>query len=350
MPEIIVSEQRKKAVELNQKIIVSAELAQKNLWDMCVSLKEMRDDKLYKELGYGNFEDYCENEVGMKRRNAYNYISIVEKVKLENVQSIAQSGMTKLSLLATISEQEQAEIAERVDLEDTTVKELKAEIDRIKKEKSRLVREIDNINTDLLQQMGINRLKDKDIEKLKSEMSSVNNQLLQQKELNYLKDHDLEKLKKSAKEKDKLIDGLKSQVEELENRPIEVAVVEPSDNERRLQETINALRADSARKNDELEKQYIEDTRNMRENFEKSKQQAIDEAVSGKQAEIDNLTYELAKAKSQNGLTHEEKEYRLAYMNAENALKALEDVINKFNIQHSEAIGLAKAFIFDLKG
>jgi hypothetical protein len=135
MSEITVSEQHKQAIELHQKIIVSANLAQLNIWDMCNGLKTMRDNKLYKELGYQNFEDYCENEVGMKRSNAYNYISIVEKINPENVQSIGQIGMTKLALLATISEPEQAEIAEKLDLENTTVKQLKAEIDRLKDEK-----------------------------------------------------------------------------------------------------------------------------------------------------------------------------------------------------------------------
>lgn len=84
MSEITVSEQHKQAIELHQKIIVSANLAQQNIWDMCNGLKTMRDNKLYKELGYQNFEDYCENEVGMKRSNAYNYISIVEKINPEN--------------------------------------------------------------------------------------------------------------------------------------------------------------------------------------------------------------------------------------------------------------------------
>lgn len=109
MSEITVSEQHKQAIELHQKIIVSANLAQQNIWDMCNGLKTMRDNKLYKELGYPNFEDYCENEVGMKRSNAYNYISIVEKINPENVQMFGQISKSKLMLLATISEPEQAE-------------------------------------------------------------------------------------------------------------------------------------------------------------------------------------------------------------------------------------------------
>lgn len=120
-----ITAQKQQAIELHQKILVSANLAQQNIWDMCNGLKTMRDNKLYKELGYTNFEEYCENEVGMKRRNVYNYISIVEKINTKNVQTFAQISKSKLMLLATISEPEQAEIAEKLDLENTTVKQLK---------------------------------------------------------------------------------------------------------------------------------------------------------------------------------------------------------------------------------
>ena len=74
MSEITVSEQHKHAIELHQKIIVSANLAQQNIWE---SLKAMRDNKLYKELGYQNFEGYCETEVGFSRMQAHKYISII---------------------------------------------------------------------------------------------------------------------------------------------------------------------------------------------------------------------------------------------------------------------------------
>lgn len=136
MSELIISEQHRQAVELHQKIMISANLAQQNLFEMCTGLKAMRDNKLYKELGYSNFEDYCENEIGFSARNARNYISIVERVSIENGKSISHLGMTKLSLLATISEPERAEIAEKVDLESATVKQLKAEIEKLKSEKA----------------------------------------------------------------------------------------------------------------------------------------------------------------------------------------------------------------------
>ena len=88
---------------------------------MCVLLKQMRDDKLYKELGYQNFEVYCENEVGFSRRNARNYIAVIEHF---DGKSISRFGVTKLSLLASLSESQQEEIQQKVDLESVNVKNL----------------------------------------------------------------------------------------------------------------------------------------------------------------------------------------------------------------------------------
>lgn len=247
MSEITVSEQHKQAIELHQKILVSANLAQQNIWDMCNGLKTMRDNKLYKELGYQNFEDYCENEVGMKRSNAYNYISIVEKINPENVQSIGQIGMTKLALLATISEPEQAEIAEKLDLESTTVKQLKAEIDKLKSEKH----------------------------ESQSKLSTAEKQRLDaENRLKGVREHNslLEQQLRSERGKNK---DLTSKVEELESRPIEVAVAEPSDNERRLNETIKALERENIKHYDELEAEYRNNEKIVRKQLEDEKQEAL---------------------------------------------------------------------------
>lgn len=254
MSEITVSEQHKQAIELHQKILVSANLAQQNIWDMCSGLKTMRDNKLYKELGYTNFEEYCENEVGMKRRNVYNYISIVEKINAENVQSIAQIGMTKLSLLATISESEQAEIAEKLDIENTTVKQLKAEIEKLKDEKQ----EATDKSIDYCRQLN-NAKKDADYYKQQADTSkeicrNIENQLAEEKNKNF---------------------KLTNKVQEFESRPIEVAVAEPSDNERRLNETIRALERENIKRNDELEAEYRENEKIVRKQLEDEKQEAL---------------------------------------------------------------------------
>lgn len=254
MSEITVSEQHKQAIELHQKILVSANLAQQNIWDMCSGLKTMRDNKLYKELGYTNFEDYCENEVGFSREQGRKYISIIENISLENANSSWHLGVSKLYLLSTISEPEQAEIAEKLDLESTTVKQLKAEIDRLKGEKQ----EATDKSIDYCRQLN-NAKKDADYYKQQADTSkesyrNIENQLAEEKNKNF---------------------KLTNKVQELESRPIEVAVAEPSDSERRLNETIKALERENIKRNDELEAEYRENEKIVRKQLEDEKQEAL---------------------------------------------------------------------------
>ena len=253
MSEITVSEQHRQAIELHQKIIVSANLAQQNIWDMCNGLKTMRDNKLYKELGYPNFEDYCETEVGFNRTQAHKYISIIENTS-ENVYSSKHLGVSKLYLLSTISEPEQAEIAEKLDLENTTVKQLKAEIDSLKAEKQ----EATDKSIDYCRQLN-NAKKDADYYKQQADTSkesyrNIENQLAEEKNKNF---------------------KLTNKVQELESRPIEVAVAEPSDNERRLNETIKALERENIKHYDELEEEYRNNEKIVRKQLEDEKQEAL---------------------------------------------------------------------------
>ena len=129
-----VTDKHTEAVNLNRKIIMSAQMVQQDLYDMCTGLKQMRDGKLYKELGYQNFEEYVEAETGFSRMQAHRYISIVEKLPSDFVTSMLQIGTTKLALLASLDDTERAEITEKTDVESATVRELKAEIEKLKNE------------------------------------------------------------------------------------------------------------------------------------------------------------------------------------------------------------------------
>ena len=134
-----------KALELHNKILASAQLAQNNLWEMCSGLKEMRDGKLYKELGYQNFEDYCGTEFNMTAGNARRYISIIENIPEENRAPVHGFGMRKLYLLSTLSESEQEKITAENDVESMTVKELEKEIRQLKEKNSALKLDLDEL-------------------------------------------------------------------------------------------------------------------------------------------------------------------------------------------------------------
>ena len=127
-----------KASALNAQIINSAKMAQQNLYDMAIGFKQMRDEKLYLSLGYKTFGDYCESETGIKRTSVYNYITIIEKLPINFVQSTEQIGKEKLLLLSSLDQPQREEIAQTVDLEYTTVKELKAKIEQLKQQNTKL--------------------------------------------------------------------------------------------------------------------------------------------------------------------------------------------------------------------
>ncbi len=178
-----------KAAELNRRIIMAAQLAQQSLYEMCMGFKEMRDSKLYKELGYSDFGDYCEKETGFKRSQAYNYISIVEKLPADFVQSTGQIGVQKLALLTTLSEEERAEITENTDLENTTVKQLEQQIKTLRAEKDKAV----------------------------AERSAAEAQTA-------AKDDTITALEKTKEQLDERIRKLQDEIKALENRPIETVV------------------------------------------------------------------------------------------------------------------------------
>ena len=126
-----VTDKYTEAYNLNVRICVNAQMAQQNLYEVCKGLKEMRDGKLYKELGYSNFEDYTENEVGLGRFMAYKYAAIAD---MKNVESIQQIGVTKLSLLAKLDEPQREEIQQTVNVEEVSVRELKEQIKKLEAE------------------------------------------------------------------------------------------------------------------------------------------------------------------------------------------------------------------------
>ena len=82
----------------------------------------MKDSGLYKALGYESFGDYTERAVGIRQRQAYNYISVVESLPARLIEENAAAGVTKLALLSKLGPEDREEVAG--DLANITVKQL----------------------------------------------------------------------------------------------------------------------------------------------------------------------------------------------------------------------------------
>lgn len=280
MSEIIVSEDYNKAVALHRRIMANGQAAQESLYEMCKALKEMRDGKLYKELGYQNFEDYCENEVGISRFMAYKYISIAE---LKNVESIQQIGVTKLSLLAKLDEPQREELQQTTNLESASVRELKEKIKELK-------------------------IKADKADMLSSRLDDMN--------------MNCDRITKQRDKAESRIRQLEGAIEELESRPVEVAVQSDTAEIEKLNSIIKQTDLDWGKKYSELEEENI---KLRREDFQKHT------------AEMEQLKsdYERRLAEAENAASAESvpdtKEVFKAYLsNAVDAAKRLISFVKKY--------------------
>ena len=83
------------------------------------------------------------------KRQAYSYISAYEKLGQKYMADHADLGITKLELISQISSYEREEFAADVDLESATVRELKAEVERYKKQTEQLTFDLGQAQSEL---------------------------------------------------------------------------------------------------------------------------------------------------------------------------------------------------------
>lgn len=127
-----------RAIQITERIRANGRTAVNAVCAIGEDLRTMKIDGLYTELGYESFEDYAEKEFDLKRRQAYQYISVYEKLGKEFVQSNAQLGITKLALLATANPEDRAEIMESEDVAKITTRELEELLDKCKQQGEQL--------------------------------------------------------------------------------------------------------------------------------------------------------------------------------------------------------------------
>lgn len=290
-----------KAVELDRRIKTSAQLAQQSLYDMCMGFKEMRDSRLYKELGYSDFGEYCEQETGFKRTNVYNYISVAENLPEDFVHSSGQIGIKKLTLLSTLSDEQRETITETTDIENTTVKELKAKIDSVKKQNDALHEEM--------------RYREEEHET------------------------------KSQKFKDRIAE-LEAEIKDLESRPIEVAVETDSKEVANLKDAMRRVDLDWSEKYSKLEEDSLKDRRELLQKAEQAEKDKQDK-LSQLREELDRTKSEYEKklaGKTEIPSTQDDKAIFKAYLStAVDSVTRLVDFVNEHNDSDNYGLFTQKA-------
>lgn len=293
-----------KAAELDRRIKTSAQLAQQSLYDMCMGFKEMRDSRLYKQLGYSDFGEYCEQEIGFKRSNVYNYIAVVENLPREFVQTSGQIGASKLLLLTKLSDEERTELAENIDLESTTVKELKAKIDILQNERDRAMES----NAEASHQVF---MADKKVLEMKNKVTQ-----------------------------------LEAEIKELESRPIEVAVETDSKEVANLKDAMRRVDLDWSEKYSKLEEDSLKDRRELLQKAEQAEKDKQDK-LSQLREEHDRTKAEYEKklsGKTEITSTQDDKAIFKAYLStAVDSVTRLVGFVNEHNDSDNYGLFTQKA-------
>lgn len=293
-----------RAAELDRRIKTSAQLAQQSLYDMCMGFKEMRDSRLYKELGYSEFNDYCKSETGFSDRQVYNYISVVEKLPKEFVNSSSRIGVKKLTLLAKLSDEDRTELAENIDLESTTVKELKAKIDILQNERDRAMES----NAEASHQVF---MADKKVLEMKNKVTQ-----------------------------------LEAEIKELESRPIEVAVETDSKEVANLKDAMRRVDLDWSEKYSKLEEDSLKDRRELLQKAEQAEKDKQDK-LSQLREELDRTKAEYEKklaGKAEITPTQDDKAIFKAYLStAVDSVTRLVDFVNEHNDSDNYGLFTQKA-------
>ena len=133
-----MTSKQQEAISLHYEIRKNGELAASALVEFAKGLKKMRDEGLYKDLGFESFEDYSEQAVGLKQRQAYNYISALERLGPSVLQSNAKLGITKLMLLSEINPIDRQDFIDNNDIDNISTREMKDIVDELTSAKEQL--------------------------------------------------------------------------------------------------------------------------------------------------------------------------------------------------------------------
>ena len=293
-----------RAAELDRRIKTSAQLAQQSLYDMCMGFKEMRDSRLYKELGYSDFGEYCEQETQINRQSVYKYIKVAENLPSEFVSSGRQIGIKKLYLLSSLSESERTELAENIDLESTTVKELKAKIDILQNERDRAMKS----NAEASHQVF---MADKKVLEMKNKVTQ-----------------------------------LEAEIKDLESRPIEVAVETDNKEVANLKDAMRRVDLDWSEKYSKLEEDSLKDRRELLQKAEQAEKDKQDK-LSQLREELDRTKAEYEKklaGKTEITSTQDDKAIFKAYLStAVDSVTRLVGFVNEHNDSDNYGLFTQKA-------
>lgn len=246
---------RAEAEYLHYEILRNGNDAAEAMCSLAHNLKKMRDERLYEELGFDSFEDYTEKAVGLKKSQAYDYIKALETLGEDVFRSTGRLGITKVKVLCVFSPAQAEQFVQENNVDEMTVKELKAKVEELTKQGEQLTLDLNDAKNS----------SEEELQKLRDEI------------------YDLEVINEKLEDENK----------DLKNKPTEVAVREPSEEEKAAYSkvAVDEVTKDYKKKLADAEKKHAAELKKVkdeamqiaREEASKENSQLADEITKVKQ-------------------------------------------------------------------
>ena len=276
---------------LHSEILKNGADAAEAMYNLASNLKKMRDSQLYSELGFDSFEDYAVNAVGLKKSQAYDYIKALESLGEDVFRSSGKIGITKVKALCAFTPEQAKNFLEENDAEAMTVKELKAKI-------KELTEQGEQLSLDLT---AAGEQSEEHLEKIE-ELNNTNIEL-------------------------------EKRIKELESKPTEVAVREPSDGElqaltaeavKNATKDLKKQLAAAKKEKSENDKKHAEELKKARDEAAKKAEEELNAKNSELTAEIEKSKQKAAELEKQLKVTASPETTRFAFY-----FEAVQDNVNK---------------------
>lgn len=296
------------AIRIDNEIQLWASQLNTAVFQIGKNLSIMKEKKLFEQLGYETFDDYCWEKYQLKHSQSSKYIAVYNKLGEQYLQDHSSAGIQNLYMISQLSDEDRENL--EVNPEDATVNELKAEIERIKQEREgiqmqlfelqekektaeeKLQEEIEKKASELAEERAAEEtaLAKKRIEELSEKIKEI--------ETNYEKEkktYDEQARKSSILTTDnealrEQADQLRKTIKELENKAQDVTVAEPTEEELNARaDAIANKKIEEMKKQSEAERQIADDQIKALEKKLKEKEAEAENIRAGFEKKLENI-------------------------------------------------------------
>ena len=354
------------AIRIDNEIQLWASQLNTAVFQIGKNLSIMKEKKLFEQLGYETFDDYCWEKYQLKHSQSSKYIAVYNKLGEQYLQDHSSAGIQNLYMISQLSDEDRENL--EVNPEDATVNELKAEIERIKQEREgiqmqlfelqekektaeeKLQEEIEKKASELAEERAAEEtaLAKKRIEELSEKIKEI--------ETNYEKEkktYDEQARKSSILTTDnealrEQAEQLRKTIKELESKAQDVTVAEPTEEELNARaDAIANKKIEEIKKQSEAERQIADDQIKALEEKLKEKEAETENIRAGFEKKLENIMNASQNAEStrvENAVEEPDEKARFKAL--------LTNVVNDSNkvIEFAQLSGDSETYIEKLKG